>query len=89
MYTNEHIYKTETNSWTQRTDLWFPKGWGVGKGRNGNEISRGKLLYIEWINSKVLLDSTGNYTQYPMIDHHEKVYITESLCCTAEIFTTL
>ena len=25
------------------------------------EISRCKLLYIEWINNKVLLYSTGNY----------------------------
>ena len=23
--TNEHIYKTETHSQTQRTDLWLPK----------------------------------------------------------------
>ena len=26
-------------------------------------VSRGKLLYIGWINSKVLLDSTENYIQ--------------------------
>ena len=24
--TNKHIYKTETDSETQRTDLWMPKG---------------------------------------------------------------
>ena len=29
-------------------------------------ISRGKLLYIGWINNKVLLYSTGNYIQYPV-----------------------
>ena len=28
--TNEPIYKTETDSQTQRTDLWLP--WGRGKG---------------------------------------------------------
>ena len=33
--------------------------------------SRDKLLYIEWIN-KVLLDSTGNYIQYPITNHNEK-----------------
>ena len=56
-------------------------------------LSRCKLLYIEWINSKVLLYSTGNYTQYPVINHNGKDmkknvyrYITESLCCT-EKFT--
>ena len=27
-------------------------------------ISRGKLLYIEWVNNKVRLYSTGNYIQY-------------------------
>ena len=38
-------------------------------------ISRCKLLYIEWINNKVLLYSTGNYIQYPIINHNEKEYI--------------
>ena len=58
-------------------------------------VSRYKLLYIEWIKNKVLLYSTGNYIQYPVINHngkeYEKIYIriTESLCCTAEINTTL
>ena len=59
-------------------------------------VSRCKLLYIEWINNKVLLYSTGNYIQYPVIKHNGKEYekdvcicITESLCCTAEINVTL
>ena len=42
-------------------------------------ISRCKLLYIEWINNKVLLYSMGNYSQYPVINHngkeYEKIYI--------------
>ena len=33
-------------------------------------ISRCKLLYIEWKNNKVLLYSTGNYIQYPVINHN-------------------
>ena len=37
-------------------------------------ISGCKLLYVEWINNKVLLYSTGNYTQYPMINHNRKEY---------------
>ena len=49
-------------------------------------MSRCILLYIEWINNKVLLSSTGNYIQYPEINHNGKEYkkgcITESLCCT-------
>ena len=48
------------------------KDWELG-------ISRCELLYIGWINNKVLLYSTGNYIQYPMINHggkeNEKVYI--------------
>ena len=27
--TNELIHKTETDSKTQRRDLWFPRGWEV------------------------------------------------------------
>ena len=58
-------------------------------------ISRCKLLYLEWINNKVLLYSTGNYIQYPVINYMEKnmgnvyICITESLCYTVEINTTL
>ena len=60
-------------------------------------VSRCKVLHIEWINNKALLHSTGNYIQYPEINHNGKEYkkecvyicITASLCCTAEINTTL
>ena len=45
------------------------------------------------INKKLLQYSTGNYIQSPGIDHDGKEYkikcITESLCCTAEMGTTL
>ena len=40
-------------------------GWEFG-------ISRCKLLYIEWINDKVLLYSTENSIQYPVISHNGK-----------------
>ena len=39
-------------------------------------VSRCELLYIEWIN-KVLLYSTGNYSQYPVIHHNGKEYEKE------------
>ena len=46
--------------------------WGGG-GRDWEfGVSRCKLVYIGWINNKVLLYSTGNYIQYPMINHMEK-----------------
>ena len=49
--------------------------------------SKSRLLYIAWINNKILLYSTGNYIQYPMKNHNEKEYIhiTESHCRTAVI----
>ena len=31
-----------------------------------------KLLYTGWKNSKVLMYSTGNYIQYPVINHNGK-----------------
>ena len=42
-------------------------------------ISRCKLLYTEWINNKVLLYSTGNYIQYPVINHNGKEKTISSL----------
>ena len=40
-------------------------------------INRCKLLYIEWINNKVLLYSTGNYIQDLVIKHNGKEYEKE------------
>ena len=37
-------------------------------------ISRCKLLYIGWINKKVLLYSTGDDIQDPVINHNGKEY---------------
>lgn len=65
--------------------------WGEGLGEGGMDwefgISRYKLLYIEQINSKVLLYSIGDYIQDPVKTTMEKnmrrnvcVCITESLC---------
>ena len=38
-------------------------------------VSRCKLVYIEWMNNKFLLYSTGNYIQYPVINHNGKEYL--------------
>ena len=73
--TNELIYKTETDSQTLRTDLWFPRGKWSGRGMDWEFwISRCKLCYIERINNKALLCSIGNYIQYPVINHNGKEY---------------
>ena len=57
----------------------------VAKGEEGGGgmdyefgISKCKLLYIEWISNKVLFYSTGNYSQYPVINHNGKEY--EKVC---------
>lgn len=63
--------------------LVVAKGKAVG---GGMEWSRHKLLCREWINNKVLLYSIENCLQYPI---NMYIYITESLCHTAEIDTTL
>ena len=39
--------------------------------------SRCKLLYIGWINNTILLCSTWNYIQYPVINYNEKEYENE------------
>ena len=58
-----------------------PKG-GRGGGRMDWKfgISGYKLLYGEWINSKVLLYSTGNYVQYSVIKHNGKEHGKEYVC---------
>ena len=47
-------------------------GWEFG-------ISRCKLVYIGWTNNKLLLCSTGNYVQYPVINHNGKEYEKEHI----------
>ena len=56
------------------------KGEGVGGGMEWEAgVSRCNLLCMEWINNKVLLYSTGNYVQYPVINHNEKEYQKECI----------
>ena len=53
--------------------LVIAKGKGGGGGMDQEfGISRCKLLYIDWINNKVLPYSTGNDIQYPVINHNGK-----------------
>ena len=56
------------------------KGKGIGGGMEWEVgVSRYKLIYREWINNKVVLYSTGNYTQYPEINHNGKEYKEECI----------
>ena len=64
--TQMNLSMKQTDSQIQRTDLWLPRmEWEFG-------ISRCKLLYIEWINNKVLLCSTGSHIRHPVINHNTK-----------------
>ena len=54
--------------------LVVDKGKGSGGGMDWEfGTSKCKLLHIEWINNKVLLYSTGNYIQYPVIKHVKRI----------------
>ena len=68
--TQINISTKQTHKYRKQTVV--PKG-GGGVGKDWEfEISRCKLLYIGWINNKVLLNSTGNYIHYPVIIYNGK-----------------
>jgi len=52
--TRMKLYGKETDSETQRIDLWLPRGMDRERGGPGVWIYRCKLLHLEWID-KVLL----------------------------------
>ena len=70
--------------------MWLPRERGEREELKWNfGIVRCKLVCIGWINNKVLLYSTGNYIQYPVINHNGEniknvISKTESLHCTPE-----
>ena len=64
------------NSQIKRTELWLPRVRQSGGGKDWEfGISRCKLLYIGWINNKILWYSTVNYIQHPVINRDKKEYI--------------
>ena len=70
--------QTETDSLTQRSDLWLPR---VGEAWMDweFEVSWYKLWHIEWVDNKVLY-SSGNYIQYPGMNHNWEEYEKECVC---------
>ena len=62
----DHRHRKQTGGY-QTGGAWKGMEWEV-------RVSRSKLLYVERINNKVLVYSTENYIQYPMIIHNEKEY---------------
>ena len=69
----------------------------LGEGWSRRLVLAEANYYIEGIKDEVPLYTTENYVQYPMINHNRDeykkeyvhIYITKSLCCTAEINITL
>ena len=60
------------------SDLWLQMGREDRGGKDWEfEIKGCKLVYIGWINNKVLLYSIGNYIQYLEINHNRKEYEKE------------
>ena len=94
---NAPAYTTETESWTQRTELRLPRGRAGGGLDVEGGIRRRKLLYTRWINNKVLLHSTQNYIQYPGMNHNRKecknvcvcIYIYMNKCLLSPLLKNL
>ena len=88
------LYTEQKQNLKHREQTCGCQGGGGGTGRDWEfEISRWKLLYLEWISNEVLLYNTGNCIQSLVIEHDRREYekkniyicMTESLCCTTEI----
>ena len=65
------------------TDLWLPRGMVGGGTGQAFGMSRCKLLYVGWINNRVLLHSTGNNSQYSVMNHKGKEYESMYINSTA------
>ena len=70
---NLSMKQTQINGHRQQTGgCQGGRAWGRMELETG--VSRYQLLFMEWVNNKVLLYSTENYIQYPMINHNRKGY---------------
>ena len=54
-------------SQTKRIDWWVPRGRGLGEGWSRRLELADVSFYTEWINNKILLYSSENCIQHPMI----------------------
>ena len=78
--TQMNVSMKQKQTYRHREQTWLPRGSEGGGGLNWEfVVSRCKLLYIECIHNKVLLYSTGNYIQYPVINHNGKEYEKECI----------
>ena len=93
--TQMKLCEKETDSQTQRIDLWLPRGSGQGEGWTRSLDLQMQTITFS-MDKQVPTVEHRNYIQYPVINHNGKgfkqsVYmgVTESFCYTAEIGTTL
>ena len=72
--TNEPISKKETDSQTQKTDLWLPWGWGEGEGKTEFWVSRCKTITFRIDKQQGPTVWQRNCIQSPGINYKGKEY---------------
>ena len=75
-----NMYTKQKQAQTHRGHPCGCQRWGRGGKYWEFGISRCELLYIGWVNSRVLLHSTGNYIQYHVIHRNGKEQGKEYVC---------
>ena len=74
--TNELIYKQkQTHRHRVETRGYPGEKWGRGKRGWEFKVCTCKLFLTEWMNNRVLLQSTGNCVQYPVKTCNRKEYV--------------
>ena len=91
------MYKTETDSWTQKTNSWLPKGKRGGGGRINQEFwltythdyiqskQQGPTVQHRKLQSIFSNNLYGKKPEKPVKEY--VICITKSLCCTLETNT--
>ena len=76
-YTNLNVNRIYPSDTEQICDC---PGWEGNRWKDWEfGISRGKLLYIGWVNNKILMNGIGNYIEIPVINHNGKEYEKEHI----------
>ena len=70
--TDELSYETNRLTDIENREVFAKGQWG--RGGMDEDLGTSKLLPLEWID-KVLLQSTGNYVQYPVMKHNGKMLL--------------
>ena len=71
--TNESMKQKHNHKLREQTGVAKEEGAGGGMEWEVG-VSRCKLLYTEWIKNKILLYSTENCIQHPMINHSVRIF---------------